>query len=84
MPLSTLDLLVATLSKGELARSEIMDWIAILHGSRIRDRVEQMLSKMEHKSYQSTITKGLIRAGLNILLVLVDILNGCCQMHPSL
>jgi hypothetical protein len=45
---------------GELSRGEIMDLIAT--NPRWKVWVEQMLSKMEQKSYQASITKGLIKA----------------------
>jgi len=52
---------LAARSKGELSRTEIMDWIA--ESDRYQGWVEHMLSKMEAKSYQSSITKALIKAG---------------------
>jgi len=47
--------------KGELSRGEIMDWIA--ESDRYKAWVEHMLSKMEAKSYQASITKALLKAG---------------------
>jgi hypothetical protein len=46
---------------GHVSRSAIMDWIA---ASSIFGRwVEHMLSKLEPKSYQASITKAMIKAG---------------------
>ena len=52
---------VAAENSAELSRGEIMDWIA--ESDRFRFWVDHMLSKMEAKSYQQSITKALIRAG---------------------
>ena len=48
-------------NNNELSRGEIMDWIA--DSDRFGEWVEQMLTKMEAKSYQASITKALIKAG---------------------
>lgn len=51
---------LSTKTKGEISRGEIMDWIA--QSDKYYEWVEQMLSKMEQKSYQASITKGMIKA----------------------
>lgn len=45
---------------GGVARTDIMKWIA--ESDRFATWVQQMLSKLEDKSYQSSITKALIKA----------------------
>jgi len=47
--------------EGGVARSVIMDWITT--SPRFGEWVEQMLSKLEDKSYQASVTKALIKAG---------------------
>lgn len=46
---------------GQLSRTEIMDWIA--GSNTFGEWVKHMLSKMEAKSYQASVTKALIKAG---------------------
>lgn len=46
---------------GGVARTEIMRWIK--ESPKYANWVEQMMSKMEAKSYQNTITKALLKAG---------------------
>lgn len=48
-------------SDGQLSRSEIMDWIAAT--PPFATWVDHMLTKLESKSYQASITKALIKAG---------------------
>jgi FHA domain len=49
--------------KTEVSRTEVMDWIS--DTDRYGEWVDQMLTKMEPKSYQSSITKALIKANFN-------------------
>jgi hypothetical protein len=46
---------------GTVSRSAVMDWVAA--SEKFGGWVEQMLSKLEQKSYQASITKGMIKAG---------------------
>jgi FHA domain len=46
---------------GHVSRSAIMDWIAA--SAQFGSWVEHMLSKLEPKSYQASITKAMIKAG---------------------
>lgn len=46
---------------GTVSRSAVMDWVA--SSEKFGNWVEHMLSKLEQKSYQASITKGMIKAG---------------------
>jgi FHA domain len=46
---------------GHVSRSAIMEWIAA--SAQFRSWVDHMLSKLEPKSYQASITKAMIKAG---------------------